>query len=223
MASVNDGTRLYDSNLLYQVQPQEVQELFVSHGLGINIDMSIDPFKHRNLSYCFVDLHTACNAELVGPHRSGLTHYDQAAYREIRSPEQATDEVFRLWSTRPHVPHTNRRATQSSTFDRWRSEDIQKSCYTATAEARRLFVGGMSRIPHSDVVDAVIRDLFKGWQVLAVSKLISSRIHWTQAVPGSRQYCLVDFVSPQEAKRAVAKCDGKPTAQGGRHKIEFAR
>nr|OQO26852.1 hypothetical protein B0A51_07812 [Rachicladosporium sp. CCFEE 5018] len=200
MASVNDGTRLYVGNLLYQVQLQEVQDLFVSHGLGIdNIDMSIDPFKHRNPSNCF-------------PHTERSAH-------QTRPPTKSFDygPHARIFPTRIDVPR------KCSTFDRWRSEDIQKSCYTATAEARRLFVGGMSRIPHSDVVDADIRDLFKGWQVLAVSKLISSRIHWTQAAPGSRQYCLVDFVSPQEAQRAVAKCDGKPTAQGGRHKIELAR
>nr|OQO19261.1 hypothetical protein B0A51_14976 [Rachicladosporium sp. CCFEE 5018] len=229
MASADDGTRLYVGSLLYQVQPQEVQDLFALHGFGIkNVDMSIDPFKRRNPSYCFVDLHTADDASRAMQKLQGLNirdrpvrikPYHEKFDRRTRPPTKSYDygPHARVFATRTDVPR------KASVFDRWSREDIQKSCDTATAEARRLFVGGMSRIPHPDVVDADIRDLFEGWQVLAVSKLISPRIHWTQAAPGSRHYCFVDFVSPQEAQRAMAKCDGKPTAQGGRYKIELAR
>ncbi|OQO09202.1 hypothetical protein B0A48_06093 [Cryoendolithus antarcticus] len=211
------------------VQPREVHELFVSHGFGIkNVDMSIDPFKHRNPSYCFVDLHTADDATRAMQNLQGLTirerpvrikPHTERSDRQNKPPTKSFDygPHARIFPTRTDVPR------KSSTFDRWSREDLQKTCDNATAEARRLFVGGMSRIPHPDVVDADIRDLFQGWEVLAVSKLISPRIHWTQEAPGSRHYCFVDFVSPQEARRAVANCDGQPTPQGGRYKIELAR
>ncbi|KAK6430120.1 Serine/arginine-rich splicing factor 12 [Oleoguttula sp. CCFEE 5521] len=115
MASADVAIRLYVGNLLYQVQPHEVQDLFVSHGFGIkNVDMSIDPFKHRNPSYCFVDLHTAADATRAMQSLQGFAIQDrpvkikphtERSDRQNRPPTKSFDygPHARIFPTRTDV------------------------------------------------------------------------------------------------------------------------
>jgi len=57
-------TRLYVGNLIYTLQPAQLESFFIDNGFQIGgMTMSIDPFTGRNPSYAFVDFHTAVEAE----------------------------------------------------------------------------------------------------------------------------------------------------------------
>ena len=87
---------------------------------------------------------------------------------------------------------------------------------------RRLFVGGLPRIPNQDSLNAEMRILFRGWNIEAVSKIISPSKGW-HAKPGSHSYYFVNLSSAQEAQDAVAALNGKATPYGGNNVVSLAR
>jgi hypothetical protein len=62
-------------------------------------------------------------------------------------------------------------------------------------------------MPDQAAVNLAMRDLFAGWEVDAVSKIISPH-ESKKAEPGNHYYVFVDFKDALEAADAVKKLDG---------------
>lgn len=64
-AALAEGRRIYLGNLLYSVQPEEVEQMLQENGFEgyEKIHISIDPVSSRNPGYCFVDFAERDDAE----------------------------------------------------------------------------------------------------------------------------------------------------------------
>lgn len=123
--------------------------------------MSIDPYTGRNPSYCFVELATKDQAdramlelngrEVLGrPVKLGPGIARSKNRRPSGDSHQGTG--FKLDSSRP-------------AFDRWTRTDAPDHWKGYSEQGRRLFVGGLPRMPDHHTVDADVRELFRGYSV----------------------------------------------------------
>ena len=123
--------------------------------------MSIDPYSGRNPSYCFVELATKEQAdramlELNGrdilgrPVKLGPGIARSKNRRRIENPNQRAGNKFD--SSRP-------------VFDRWTRTNASDHWKGYSEQGRRLFVGGLPRMPDHHTVNADIRELFRGCNV----------------------------------------------------------
>ncbi|KAF2159039.1 hypothetical protein M409DRAFT_71287 [Zasmidium cellare ATCC 36951] len=211
---MDQTVRLYVGNLPYAAQREDIETLFAKNNVPLKkMDMSIDPFTGRNPSYCFVELDPA-DADLAMEALQGQTVRGRPV--KVNLNTQKGPRTHRpLTVEYEHSRRTHRFPTTNATnndfaFDRWSRQDAESHWTAPFEERRRLFVGGLSRIPNQDVVNAEMRGLFDGYDVQAVSKLISPR---DNVVPeeGSQYYCFVDVGSAEEAESAVPVLNGKPT------------
>lgn len=235
-AAMDDQSpRLYVGNLPYAAQPSEVQALFDTSNIPIqNIVMSIDPFTGRNPSYCFVDFHNLADATqalqtLQGRLLRGRPIKLNLATRKKyhgksgdpenrpRLPAKTYDRGWRAQPLSIREPEQDCYA-----FDRWAREDAADHWIAPVEESRRVWVGGLPQIPNQDTLNMEMRQLFAGYNLQAVSKMISPRNQKMQAQPGSHYYCFVDLASADEAKRAVGKLNGVSTPYGGRYKVRIS-
>ncbi|KAI8816554.1 uncharacterized protein EV422DRAFT_545709 [Fimicolochytrium jonesii] len=97
---------------------------------------------------------------------------------------------------------------QEPAFDRWNRDDAATHSIDPLLEGRRLFVGGLPRMAPQKAVDCAIQELFKGFEVVAVSKMVSPW-HAAGESPGDRFYVFVDLSSKSDADGAIGKLDGK--------------
>lgn len=134
-----------------------------------------------------------------------------------RPPTKVYDRGWRP----QEVPTTNA-SREDFAFDRWNRDDAESHRTDSPGEQRRVYVGGLPRIPNQDAVNAEIRHLFRGRNVLAVSKLVSPH-HSKHDLPGSHYYCFVDLPSPQEAQGAAQALNGTATPYGGQYQVRIAR
>lgn len=188
--------------------------------------MSIDPFTGRNPSYCFVDMEYAEDArrameilpgQLVRGRPVKVNFKTEKRSRENRLPTKVYDLGER--SVKVRTPNVREGAFA---FDRWARRDAESHWTAPQDEKRRVFVGGLPRIPNQDVVNAEMRELFKDFEVEAVSKLVSPRDNMPDE-PGSHYYCFVDLSTSKDALDAVEALNGTTTRYGGIHKISLAR
>ncbi|OCL05748.1 hypothetical protein AOQ84DRAFT_390669 [Glonium stellatum] len=218
-----DGRRIYVGNLPYMAKKSDVEALFKDAGYTINlIDMSIDSFTGRNPSYCFVELQ---NEQLAKQAMVDLVNKDILG-RQIK--------------LKPCIQkRQDRKTDQSITFDRWAKQapegvyleqpferdvapDINPMPFLdPIREKRRLYVGGLPKPTNQHASDAEIRELFSGFEVVAVSKVISPH-ESIQSKPGNHFYAFVDFPSSEEADAAAKALNGK-LAFGGRLKVNYSR
>lgn len=188
--------------------------------------MSIDPFTGRNPSYCFVDFHDADEASRAlevlegAPIRNRPVRIRPKTERKGLSRRLPTKTYDRGW--RAKEASTENVDESSYVFDRWRRPDARDHWITPTEERRRVYVGGLPRIPNQDVVNEEMRNLFHEWHIQAVSKLVSPRDKSQQQIPGSHYYCFVDFPTAEEASEAIVKLDGKQTSHGSTYRISIA-
>lgn len=196
------------------------------------LDMSIDPFTGGNPSYCFVELaseHEASRAmkilagklcrgrpikiNLNTPKRGG----GGGPIRSARAPTQFYDRM-----RRPEQLPAKDAGEEAYVFDRWKRTDAPQHWIDPPQEGRRLYVGGLPRIPNQDACNLEMRELFAGYEIQAVSKIVAPHPS-TQDKPGSYHYCFVDLPSAAEAACAAEALDGKPTESGGSYRINIAR
>jgi RNA recognition motif-containing protein len=78
----------------------------------------------------------------------------------------------------------------------------------AANEGRRLYVGGLPRFENHEDPNQQIRSLFEGFNIEAVSKMISPH-ESTKEKPGNYNYCFVDLASASNAERAIQTLNGK--------------
>ncbi|KAF7984797.1 hypothetical protein HWV62_11800 [Athelia sp. TMB] len=220
------GARLYVGNLVYKAQEEDIEKLFSENGFSIaKIDMSIDPFTGRNPSYCFVDLETAEDASRAMAELNGKEILGRVAKIKpgvAKRPPEYAPTPTRGWGTRDTAPARNHSTEYKPTFDRWSRTDAHNHWEGPPLPGHRLYVGGLPRIDGQPRVDAEIQALFRGFQLTAVSKIISP--HESKASqPGHHFYLFVDLVSSEEAERAISVLNGKSVPWGGRLRVNRTR
>lgn len=170
------------------------------------IDISIDPFTGRNPSYCFVDFHTAEDA--------------QKALENLPGQDLRGRPIKLNYHTRKK--HSQSQRDGKYVYDRWKSSDKSASRWIAPhQQGRRLYVGGLPRIPWQSEVNSRMRDLFREWPIEAVSKIISPHSS-IQKKTGEHHYCFVDLPSPEIAETAARALNGTIGPHGGAYKVTVA-
>ncbi|TGO53114.1 hypothetical protein BOTNAR_0304g00080 [Botryotinia narcissicola] len=166
------------------------------------VHMSIDSMTKRNPGYCFVTFTTKDMAE------EALNRYDGQEFknRTLRvKPGVRSDR-----STRPQGSSSE---TPLYTIDRWKSSDRETSqrperqVYTSSQDGRRLYVGGLPRIDDQETANRKIREIFEGFDVEVVSKLISPHPSKVEE-GGNHYYCFVDLANNTQVNDAVKMFDG---------------
>ena len=194
-----------------------------------NIDISIDPFNGRNPSYCFVDFDSQADADHALQVLPGKLVRNRPVKvnlkTERKSPFDARSRVptktyDRGWRART-VPSLDVNEN-AYVYDRWSRDDASSRWTAPLNTGRRLFVGGLPRTPNQDSLNAEMRTLFQGWNLEAVSKILSPNETW-RSKPGSHYYCFVDLATAKEAQDAIRALNGKATPYGGNYSVTLAK
>ena len=181
--AIAEGRRLYVGNMPYIAKTEDVERLFAEgeyqmyvlirvncecpvnvHALTYNrehINMSIDPYTGRNPSYCFVEIATKGQADRAMRELNGK--------ELLGRPVKVGPGVARSRNKRPRENPDQRtrntRDVSEPVFDRWTRTDAPDHWKGYTEQGRRLFVGGLPRMPDHHTVNADVRELFKGYSV----------------------------------------------------------
>ncbi|KAL8686350.1 MAG: hypothetical protein Q9224_005473 [Gallowayella concinna] len=168
-----------------------------------HMNMSTDPYSGRNPSYCFVELTTKSQADDAMQELSGKTVLGRPVKLGpgVAAPRKrtATDRTSRGGYS--HTP----------VFQRWTRTDAPDHFKGYGPQGRRVKVGGLPMMGTHSAVNAGIRELFAGFEIEAVSKVV---IPFKPAFPGdpkalNHRHLFVDFPSADEAKRAAKATDGR--------------
>jgi len=145
--------------------------------------MSIDPFSGRNPSYSFVDLARTEDVEAVIQKLQGRTIHGRTIHgRPLRvkydtgKRDRDRNEVHHLttqmqsgeWKTFDFAPST----LKLIIFDGYERNEARRHWTKPVEEGRRLFVGGLPDISCQAFVNAEMQDLFKRFDLQAVSKRV---------------------------------------------------
>lgn len=207
LQAIAEGRRLYVGNMPYIAKTKDVEALFAEDDYQIeHINMSIDPYTGRNPSYCFVELATKEQAnrallELNGKDILGRpVKVGPGVARSInkRRPGQSDQRV------------RNTQENARPVFDRWTRTDAPDHWKGYSEQGRRLFVGGLPPMPPHHTVDNEIRELFKGYSVEAVSKVIIPQAPaFGDPKAWNHRYLFVDFSTSEEANHAAKATNGR--------------
>ncbi|KAK1590490.1 RNA recognition domain-containing protein [Colletotrichum navitas] len=224
-----EGRRIYLGNLLYIVQPVEIEEMLKDNGFSEydKIHISMDPVTARNPGYCFVDFKTRADAERA------LSSLDTS----IRS------RPLKVGPCEPKRQQANRWTSyKDSNFNRWgnwsgqrgqagdNSEEggvqngkgdkrrIENGPYGAIehfdevvatdTDGRRLYIGGLPKMIDQQQSQDEMREILTGFDPVAISKRITPH-ESTRSMPGNHHYCFVDFATVDEASAALKALNGK--------------
>lgn len=223
--AITEGRRLYVGNMPYTAKKEDVETIFEGGDYTIErIDISVDPFTGRNPSYCFVELATKEQAdramlELDGKDLQG---------RPIRiKPGVAKSSQDRSTVRSPQSSpsrYNDKTGSPSTTNDRWQRNDAPSPYAKGNSNenSRRLYVGGLPKIVDQEAIDSEIQTFFKGYNVEAITKLISPHPS-KRFEPGNHYYLFVDFVTVEEASAAQIALDGQEGPWGGKVRLGRAR
>ncbi|KAL8846298.1 MAG: hypothetical protein Q9221_008606 [Calogaya cf. arnoldii] len=205
LQAITEGRRLYVGNLPYMAKTKDIENLFSQNNYQIaHINMSIDSFTSRNPSYCFVELTTKHQADTAMQQLNGQSLLGRpvkigpgvaASRKRKATTDQSRDARY------PEKP----------VFQRWtRTESDASERFGYGTQGRRVWVGGLPKMGTHGAVNAGVRELFGGFKIEAVSKVV---IPTTMALghpeAWDHRYLFVDFPSAGEARRAVKATDGR--------------
>lgn len=138
----------------------------------------------------------------------------------------ATKHLARLIPQPNNQQQTTRMNTQAFreneyVFKRWSQCNAHEHFTTPVEEDRRLYVGGLLRIDGQNLVNREMRELFHGFEIQAVSKII-----WPhpskRAEPGTHFYCFVDLSTAKEAEEAARTLNESKTPHGGSYIVRVS-
>ncbi|MCJ1464898.1 hypothetical protein MMC07_003513 [Pseudocyphellaria aurata] len=213
LQAIAEGRRVYVGNMPYMAKTEDVERLFADSDLVIeHINISIDPFSGRNPSYCFVELTSKEHADRAIRDLNGQDFLG----RPIKMGPGVSPSRGKPTARKEHVTPSFRPHPRP-TFDRWVRTDASEHWKAYTQQKRRLYVGGLPPMPNHYSVDAEVRNLFEGFKIDAVSKIVIPRI------PGhDHRYLFVDFPTAAEAERARKAVNGM-TKWGVQVRVTHAR
>ncbi|KAL8644853.1 MAG: hypothetical protein Q9226_007564 [Calogaya cf. arnoldii] len=218
LQAITEGRRLYVGNLPYMAKTKDIEDLFSRQNYLIaHINMSIDSFTGRNPSYCFVELTTEQQADTAMQQLNGQSL--------LGRPVKIGPGVA---ASRKRKANTNQsrdgRYPEKPVFQRWtRTESDASEHFDYGTQGRRVWVGGLPKMGTHGAVNAGVRELFAGFKIEAVSKVV---IPTTMALghpeAWDHRYLFVDFPSAEEARRAVKATDGR-YAWGVKLRVRMAK
>ncbi|OKL61857.1 hypothetical protein UA08_03045 [Talaromyces atroroseus] len=189
------------------------------------IDISVDPFTGRNPSYCFVELATKEQADRAMVELDGNDFQGRPVRIKpgvAKSSSSSSQDRSTLRSSQNSPSRFN--GSPSATNDRWQRSDAPSPQAKASSNenSRRLYVGGLPKIVDQEAIDSDIQAFFKGYNVEAITKLISPHPS-KRFEPGNHYYLFVDFASVEEAAAAQVALDGQEGPWGGKVRLGRAR
>ncbi|KAI0837426.1 RNA-binding domain-containing protein [Hypoxylon sp. FL0890] len=229
--AIAEGRRIYIGNLRYQAKPDDIETLLNDNELANfeSIHISIDHFTGRNPSYCFVEFPDRETADRAMSTLEGKLLLG----REVKC--------------RPCIPKGGASGgRQSASLDRWGRWSGEKNGrdgedepaveqspeaaggdepsplnrYTKDFTGQRLYVGGLPRMHDQATNFSEISELFKDFQIDAISKRITAH-ESARSKPGHHDFCFVDFATPEQARAAIEATNGT-LFRGGRLKVNLA-
>ncbi|KAI0853925.1 RNA-binding domain-containing protein [Daldinia vernicosa] len=230
--AIAEGRRIYIGNLNYQAKPDNIEDLLKTNDLKSfeAIHISIDPFTGRNPSYCFVEFSDRESADLAMSTLNGKLLLGREVKCRPCIPKGGASggrqgEGSRRWGNWKGENTTTDEGGEASL-----GQDIQQgekeglpssfSRYDKDFSKQRLYVGGLPRMHDQAMNSAEIRELFKEFQVEAISKRVTAH-ESVRAKPGHHDFCFVDFATPEQAQAAIDAINGTSFC-GGRLKVSFA-
>ncbi|KAL2014460.1 hypothetical protein VTN00DRAFT_1985 [Thermoascus crustaceus] len=220
--AIAERRRLYVGNMPYMAKAEDVQALFATGEYKIErIDISIDPFTGRNPSYCFVELETKEQADKAMTELDGRDLLGRPVKVRPGLAKSQNDRPLQTTADGSGSPRNDRK-NLSFAFDRWQRNDAATHFKGYSDQGRRLYVGGLPRLSDQQAVNGEIRNFFKGFNVEAISKLISPHLS-KRFEPGDHYFLFVDFASADEARAAMNALDGKEGPWGGKLKVRRAK
>ncbi|KAG7039187.1 modin [Colletotrichum scovillei] len=239
-AALEEGRRIYLGNLLYSIQPVDIEEMLKDNGFEgyEKIHISMDPVSARNPGYCFVDFAERADAERA------LSSLDA----------RLRGRPLKVGPCEPKKQNRSRwQSDRESSFNRWgdwsgsrgeggdeagrspartgRNRGIESGPYGAIkhfdeavateGDGRRLYVGGLGAMVDQAQHQDELQQILEGHKPLATSKRITPH-ESTRAKGGEHHYCFVDFATAEEADAARNALDRKVWG-AGRLRVNIAR
>lgn len=156
-------------------------------------------------------------------------HYGHFYALERRFPFELLSALFyRRTDQLLGVPTLTKFGTvenHSPTFDRWTRNDAPSHFASTLQNGCRLFVGDLPRIEPQAAVDAEMQQLFSGFELTAVSKIINPLRNDPERATeqGNHHFCFVDLTTSEEADQAMAEVNKKPGSWGGAVRVAKAK
>ncbi|KAG8526318.1 uncharacterized protein KY384_000311 [Bacidia gigantensis] len=229
--AIEEGRRLYVGNLPSMAKPEDITQFFSNNRYQMwvsqysalyrdvlipfiliriadqgasreHINMSIDPYTGRNPSYCFVELGDRAQAYRATQELSGQDL--------LGRPVKLGPGIARSTERKSRGNMRNQQHPEEPVFQRWTRTDASNHWQGYTEEGRRLWVGGLPRMAGHAAVNAGIREIFDGFHIEAVSKvIIPKEPEFGHAKAYNHRYLFVDFESAEEARQAAKAIDGR--------------
>ncbi|KAK4041438.1 hypothetical protein C8A01DRAFT_14811 [Parachaetomium inaequale] len=239
-----EGRRIYLGNLLYSVQPGDVEDLLRQAGFADSFEklhISIDPVSGRNPGYCFAEFTTREEADRALEALPGASIFNRAL--KVGPCHPKTQSQSR-WGGGNRDGNRDIRGEDSGgynpTFQRWgdwkgdnsrAARDAEQGPYAAArhldgrsqraTDKAQLYIGGLGMMTSQEQHDAEMQEILQGFEYVAIGKRITPRAE-TRSTPGNYHYCFVDFSTAQEAERALNELNGKPV-EGGNLRVSLPR
>ncbi|EAQ93079.1 hypothetical protein CHGG_01314 [Chaetomium globosum CBS 148.51] len=236
-----EGRRIYMGNLLYSVQPGDVEDLLRQAGFAESFEklhISIDPVSGRNPGYCFAEFTTREEADRalealpgsalfnrqikVGPCNPKTPSQSRGWGNSNRSGDRSEgghNPTFQRWGDwKGNDSKPARREGEQGPYGAIRHLDNRSQRATDKAQ---LYIGGLGMMTSQEQHDAEMQDILAGFEFVAIGKRITPRAE-TRATPGNHHYCFVDFSSAEEADRALQELNGK-AVEGGNLRVSVPR
>ncbi|KAK1971046.1 hypothetical protein LY78DRAFT_652199 [Colletotrichum sublineola] len=234
-----EGRRIYLGNLLYVVQPVEIEEMLKDNGFSEydKIHISMDPVSARNPGYCFVDFKARADAERAlssldtsirgRPLKVGPCEPKRQQASRWKSDKEPAFNRWGNWSgQRGQAGDKSEEGGVSNDKRRIENgpygaiEHFDEVVATDT-DGRRLYIGGLPKMVDQQQSQDEMREILTGFDPVAISKRITPH-ESTRSMPGHHHYCFVDFSTVDEAASAVKALNGKLWA-GERLRVNVAK
>ncbi|OTA76095.1 hypothetical protein M434DRAFT_264277 [Hypoxylon sp. CO27-5] len=229
--AIAEGRRIYIGNLRYQAKPDDIEVLLNDNELGNfeSIHISIDHFTGRNPSYCFVEFPDRETAERAMSTLEGKLLLGREVKCRPCIPKGGASggrqtaglDRWGKWSGEKNSRDGEDEPATDRSSKAARVEDpASLSRYTKDFTGQRLYVGGLPRMHDQATNFSEISELFKDFQIDAISKRITAH-ESARSKPGHHDFCFVDFATPEQAQAAIEAINGS-FFRGGRLKVNLA-
>ncbi|KAK2049402.1 RNA recognition domain-containing protein [Colletotrichum somersetense] len=227
--ALGEGRRIYLGNLLYTVQPVEIEEMLKDNGFSEydKIHISMDPITARNPGYCFVDFKAREDAERAlssldtsirgRPLKIGPCEPKRQQAGRWKSDKEPAFNRWGNWTGQRSQAEdsSEERGVPNGKGDKRRIENgpygaiehFDEVVATDT-DGRRLYIGGLPKMIDQQQSQDEMREILTGFDPVAISKRITPH-ESTRSMPGNHHYCFVDFATVDEAAAAIKALNGK--------------
>lgn len=155
----------------------------------------------------------------VGPSKAGKSKHRQ---RPSDYSSGYRNQAY-SWSSIQPSSRTDRPNQHEPSFQRWKRVDASDHWEGYSEDGCRLWVGGLPKMADHASVNQGVRELFEGFNIEAVSKVIIPRNPaFGHPDAWDHRYLFVDFPSAEEARLAAKATNGR-RAWGVKVRVDVAK